>query len=145
MLQTMAQMREHEAHQKLLLDELNHRVKNTLASVQSMAMQTLGGGRDLLQARDLFVDRLLALSNTHNLLVKDTWAGASFREIVTMTLKPYGRAWCYGGPDFRLDPNFAVTLGMAVHELATNAIKHGAWRGAVRSTSPQRSSMARRA
>ncbi|CAN7629469.1 PAS domain-containing protein [Phenylobacterium sp. LjRoot225] len=128
-LQTMAQMREHEAQQKLLLDELNHRVKNTLASVQSVAVQTLGGGRDLQDARDLFIDRLLALSTTHNLLVKRAWTSASFRELVTATLAPYGHAWRYEGPDFRLAPNFAVTLGMVVHELATNAIKHGAWRG----------------
>lgn len=130
LLRTMAQMREHEAQQKLLLDELNHRVKNTLASVQSMAMQTLGGGRDPQDARDLFIERLLALSNTHNLLVKHAWTSASFRELVTATLKPYGHAWRYQGPDFQLDPNFAVSLGMVVHELATNAIKHGAWRGA---------------
>lgn len=130
MLRTMAQMREHEAQQKLLLDELNHRVKNTLASVQSVAMQTLGGGRDLQEARELFVQRLLALSNTHNLLVKRAWTSASFRELVTATLQPYGHAWRYRGPDFQLDPNFAVSLGMIVHELATNAIKHGAWRQA---------------
>ncbi|CAN7489405.1 PAS domain-containing protein [Phenylobacterium sp. LjRoot225] len=128
-LKTMAQMREHEAQQKLLLDELNHRVKNTLASVQAVAVQTLGGARDLQEARDLFIERLLALSSTHNLLVKHAWASASFRELVTATLQPYGYAWRFQGPDLQLDPNFAVTLGMVVHELATNAIKHGAWRG----------------
>lgn len=129
LLENMAQMREQDARQKLLLDELNHRVKNTLASVQSMAMQTLGGRRDLQDARDLFIERLLALSNTHNLLVKHAWTSASFHELVDTMLEPYGQVWRYHGPDFRLDPNFAVTLGMVVHELATNAIKHGAWRG----------------
>lgn len=128
LLQTMAQMREHETRQKLLLDELNHRVKNTLASVQSVAVQTLAGARELHEARDLFIERLMALSTTHDILVKHAWTSASFRELVEATLRPYGHAWRYAGPDLRLDPNFAVSLGMAVHELATNAIKHGAWR-----------------
>ena len=130
MLHTMTQMREHEERQKLLLDELNHRVKNTLAAVQSVAVQTLTESREPQEGRDLFIERLLALSNTHNLLVKHAWGGASLREIVEAALKPYGRAYRYDGPDLRLDPNFAVSLGMAVHELATNALKHGAWRNA---------------
>jgi len=127
-LHTMEQMREHEARQKLLLDELNHRVKNTLASVQSVAVQTLANAREPGEARDLFIERLMALSTTHDLLVKHAWTSASFRELVEATLRPYGHAWRHAGPDLRLDPNYAVSLGMAVHELATNAIKHGAWR-----------------
>jgi PAS domain S-box-containing protein len=127
-LQTMEQMREHEMRQKLLLDELNHRVKNTLASVQSVAVQTLANAREPREARDLFIERLMALSTTHDLLVKHAWTSASFRELVEATLRPYGHAWRHVGPDLRLDPNYAVSLGMAVHELATNAIKYGAWR-----------------
>lgn len=127
-LQTMEQMREHEMRQKLLLDELNHRVKNTLASVQSVAVQTLANAREPREARDLFIERLMALSTTHDLLVKHAWTSASFRELVEATLRPYGHAWRHAGPDLRLDPNYAVSLGMAVHELATNAIKYGAWR-----------------
>lgn len=126
-LQTLQQMREHEARQKLLLNELNHRVKNTLASVQSVAGQTLTDAREIGEARDLFIERLLALSATHNLLVKHAWEGASFRDLVEMTLKPYGQLYGYSGPDLRLDANFAVSIGMALHELATNAVKHGAW------------------
>ncbi|CAN7441113.1 PAS domain S-box protein [Phenylobacterium sp. LjRoot225] len=128
MLQTLAQMREHEERQKLLLDELNHRVKNTLVAVQSVAVQTLASTRDPQEGRDLFIERLLALSNTHNLLVKSAWTSASFRQLVETALKPYGQAYHYEGQDLHLDPNFAVSLGMALHELATNALKHGAWR-----------------
>ncbi|HKR86906.1 MAG TPA: PAS domain S-box protein, partial [Phenylobacterium sp.] len=90
LLRTMAEMREHEAQQKLLLDELNHRVKNTLAAVQSVAMQTLTNARDPQEGRELFIERLLALSATHDLLVKRAWASASFRELVEALLKPYG-------------------------------------------------------
>jgi len=126
---TMVEMREHETRQRLLLDELNHRVKNTLASVQSVASQTLIDANGMDEARELFIERLMALSATHNLLVEREWESASFRELVDATLKPYGRVYAYTGPDARLDANHAVTLGMALHELATNAVKHGAWRG----------------
>ena len=117
-----------DAQRKLLLDELNHRVKNTLAAVQSVAAQTLNHTDDMPQARDLFIERLMSLSSTHNLLVKHQWEGAHFRELIDATLAPYGRPYDYVGPDLRLDANLAVSLGMAVHELATNALKHGAWR-----------------
>jgi two-component sensor histidine kinase len=126
---TMVEMREHEARQKLLLDELNHRVKNTLASVQSIAAQTLGRAEDLDHARTTFLDRLMALSATHSLLAKRQWGPTSFHELVTATLAPYDRPYAYAGPDLKLEPNTAVTLGMAIHELATNALKHGAWSG----------------
>lgn len=129
---TMVEMREHEARQKLLLDELNHRVKNTLASVQSVAVQTLTDVDDMEGARDLFIERLMALSSTHNLLVQHAWESASFHELVDATLQPYGRAYAYTGPDLRLEANLAVSLGMALHELTTNALKHGAWLGAGR-------------
>ncbi len=129
---SLSQMREHETRQKLLLDELNHRVKNTLAAVQSVAVQTLRDEGDLAGARDLFIERLLALSSTHNLLVRRAWDSACLHELAEMTLRPYGRPYAVFGPDLQLDPNFAVSLGMALHELATNALKHGAWRGAGR-------------
>lgn len=128
----ISRMREHESRQKLLLDELNHRVKNTLAAVQSVAVQTLRDEGDLKGARDLFIERLLALSSTHSLLVRRAWENACLRELAETTLRPYGRPYSVVGPDLQLDPNYAVSLGMALHELATNALKHGAWRGAGR-------------
>ena len=131
-MNTMVEMREHEARQKLLLDELNHRVKNTLAAVQSVAAQTLSDTADVPEARDLFIERLMSMSSTHNILVKHEWEGAHFSELIDSTLAPYGRPFACHGPDLRLDANLAVSLGMALHELATNALKHGAWRGSGR-------------
>jgi PAS domain S-box-containing protein len=129
MLRTLQQMREHEARQKLLLDELNHRVKNTLASVQSVALQSLRDTHAPADARDLFIERLMALSATHTLLVKRAWQGATLHDLAQTILEHYGRPYSLEGPDLELDPNYAVSLGMALHELATNAVKHGAWRG----------------
>lgn len=129
---TMVEMREHEARQKLLVDELNHRVKNTLASVQSVAAQTLNEGKGMNEARHLFLDRLMALSSTHNLLVKREWESASLHELIDAALTPYGRPYDFDGPDLQLEANLAVSLGMALHELATNALRHGAWNGAGR-------------
>lgn len=126
-MDTMVEMREHEARQKLLLDELNHRVKNTLASVQSIAVQTLNGEQDPQAVKSTFVERLMALSATHNLLVKRSWEGAVFEDLVNASLAHYGQPYgCLGEP-LAMSPNTAVTLGMALHELATNALKHGAW------------------
>lgn len=126
-MDTMVEMREHEARQKLLLDELNHRVKNTLASVQSIAAQTLSREAEPEVAKATFVERLMALSSTHNLLVKRSWEGTSFQDLVKASLDHYAQPFTLEGPDLAVAPNTAVSLGMALHELATNALKYGAW------------------
>jgi PAS domain S-box-containing protein len=122
--------REAEARQRLLVNELNHRVKNTLATVQSIAQQTLRQGVDPALARHTFVDRLLALSAAHNVLTREKWEGADLREIVAVALRPFeppeGSHIQVEGPDARLAPQVAVALSMALHELATNAAKYGA-------------------
>jgi two-component system CheB/CheR fusion protein len=113
----------------LMVNELNHRVKNTLATVQSIAAQSLKGVLDPA-SRETFDGRLVALSRTHDLLARDSWEGASLRKVVLQELEPYGfedRArFVIEGPDFELRPKTAVALGMALHELATNAAKYGA-------------------
>jgi two-component system CheB/CheR fusion protein len=124
-------------HVDLMLDELNHRVKNTLATVQAIAMQTLKQSTSMDAFRTAFGARLLALSKTHNLLAHDAWTGAQLRDIVASELAPYlrdgdaqeqARAHLAGG-DLMLNPKMALALSMAMHELATNASKYGALSG----------------
>lgn len=118
-----------EARQKLLLDELNHRVKNTLATVQSIAAQSLRHGQDVGSVRQSFEARLIALSKAHNLLTRDNWSGAGLAELLQTELAPYGgesgERVSIAGERVWLGPNTAVALGMAFHELATNAVKYG--------------------
>ncbi|HEX2560952.1 CHASE domain-containing protein, partial [Phenylobacterium sp.] len=119
-----------EGQLRLLLDELNHRVKNTLATVQSVATQTLREGQDPREAREEFEGRLVALSQTHDLLTRDSWRGASLADLVQVEVAPYesadtGRVDARGPPVW-LSPNLALALGMALHELVTNAVKYGA-------------------
>ncbi|MDP1874479.1 CHASE domain-containing protein [Phenylobacterium sp.] len=119
-----------EARQKLLLDELNHRVKNTLATVQSIAAQSLRETGNVEDVRANFENRLIALSQAHNLLTRDGWRGANLAELAQTELRPYGGLADdrieLRGPAVWLAPNTAVALGMALHELTTNAVKYGA-------------------
>lgn len=118
-----------EERQRLMLNELNHRVKNTLATVQSIAFQTLRTARTPAEFREAFEARLLALSETHNLLTRENWEGAALRAIVDSELEALGgvgRAVVMPGAEVHLSPKAAVAVGMGIHELATNAMKYGA-------------------
>jgi len=118
-----------EERQKLLVNELNHRVKNSLATVQSIAAQTLRSSASPEFFREAFESRLVALSQTHDLLTRESWAGASLREVFDVELHAMAGedrvSFAYEA-DVRLNPKAAVALGMGIHELATNAAKYGA-------------------
>jgi two-component sensor histidine kinase len=127
-----------EARQMLLLGELNHRVKNTLATVHSLALQTARTAGKAADAMPRFLEdfqaRLLTLSRGHDLLTARTWRGASMEDIARAALAPWqaqdgpeGRArLSLTGPSVWLAPRQALGLALAMHELATNATKHGA-------------------
>jgi two-component sensor histidine kinase len=121
-------VRREAEHRKLLLDELNHRVKNTLAAVQSIARETAGSAATPAAFVTSFEGRLLALSNAHDLITRGNWRNAPLLELARAELAPYGLEQALiDGPAVWLPPQDAVALGMAFHELATNAAKHGAF------------------
>ena len=112
----------------LLLAEMGHRVKNTLATVQAVANQTLRRGGVPEEVREAFTARLLALARSHDLLTRGEWSGAPLTDVLEVVLLPYGgteRA-ALGGPPARLPARAVEMLTLAFHELATNAAKHGA-------------------
>ena len=119
-----------EEHQQVLINELNHRVKNTLATVQSIASQTLRNTTSIAAARPALEERLFALSRAHDVLTRENWEGAGLIEIVREALAPYRHErenrLHVEGPDVRLSPRMALATAMALQELATNAVKYGA-------------------
>jgi PAS domain S-box-containing protein len=120
-----------EEHQKLLLDELDHRVKNMLAIIQSIAGQTLRETPEPAAFKAAFSARLAAFARAHALLTKVLWQGAALDDIVATAVAPFGAearpdAIAIAGPPVVVRPNAAVTLCLVLHELATNAAKHGA-------------------
>ena len=118
---------------KLLIDELNHRVKNTLATVQSIVRQGLRTASDDPAAiRESIESRIFALSRSHDILSRENWQDAGLHDLIDAALEPFaatdGRAerLKVEGVNLRLPPKATLALGIAFHELATNAFKYGA-------------------
>jgi two-component sensor histidine kinase len=117
-------LREAERLRVLAVEELAHRLKNKIASIQSIVSYQL---REQPQLRDDIIARLVALSATDDLIMAAQGRGANLRAILSTELKPYGLARIsMEGPDIILSPTFALTMTLIVHELATNAAKYGA-------------------
>lgn len=116
---------------RFLLDELNHRTQNTLATVLAIAKQTLASAADK-EMVGVFEGRVLALSSAQALLGRTSWELVGLRQVVDRILEPFGlhdlqtERFTTAGDDVRLQPKTAMSLAMAFHELATNAVKHGA-------------------
>lgn len=119
-----------EEHQRLLINELNHRVKNTLSSVQSIVSQTLRITTDSKEATRAITSRIMALSAAHNVLTRENWASARLRMVVDAAIAPFigaeGGTIRVSGPDMQVGPHAAISLALALHELGTNAVKYGA-------------------
>ncbi len=120
-----------QTHLRLLINELNHRVKNTLATVQSIVTQTLRSGGAPLATRDTLTSRIVALSKAHDVLTDEQWSGADLAQIAAQAAQPFrmglGEARIsLKGPPVRVPPKTAIAVALALHELATNAVKYGA-------------------
>jgi len=129
-VQDITERKAAEQRQRLLMDELNHRVKNTLATVQSLATQTARGATTPAAFRERFEGRLIALSKAHDQLTTHHWESVDLRELLSGSLAPYAGTTSdrvvLRGEDVVLHPRAVLTLAMAVHELTTNAAKYGA-------------------
>lgn len=125
--------KEEQAQSRMLIDELNHRVKNTLTTVQSIVSQGLRNASDPAEIREAIESRLFALSRSHDLLTRENWESAGLLDIVNAALEPFGVAngrserFKVTGDNVRFPPKAALALGIAFHELATNAVKYGAF------------------
>jgi PAS domain S-box-containing protein len=127
----ITELKRGEERQKLLLEELNHRVKNTLAIVQAIANLTLREAPDPAAFAVALSARLAALARAHSLLTRELWQGAVLGDVVAAALAPFGadgrqHAIRIDGPAVVVRPDAAMTLSLVLHELATNALKHGA-------------------
>ncbi len=124
--------KEEQIQSRMLIDELNHRVKNILATVQSIVWQALRTSADPKVIQSSIESRLLALSRSHDLLTRENWKSAGLHDIVSSALEPFGvsggRAGriVIQGENIRFAPPAALALGIAINELATNAMKYGA-------------------
>jgi PAS domain S-box-containing protein len=122
-----------QAQSKMLIDELNHRVKNTLATVHSIVWQALRKSTNAHVVGESIQTRLSALSRSHDLLTRENWSNAGLRDIVIDALEPFGVSGCragrlvIAGENIRLSPRVTLALGIAFNELATNAVEYGAF------------------
>lgn len=117
-----------EGLQRLLLEELHHRIKNVLATVMAIASQSLRNADSVEHAREAIEHRLFALGRVHDLLLKANWDGASLSSIVQTAIEPFdkGNRFSVQIPEIEVSPSAVLPLAMILNELCTNAVKYGA-------------------
>jgi two-component sensor histidine kinase len=124
------QLARSQADRELLINELNHRVKNTLAAVQGLVSSTMRSALSIADAKTLIEKRITALGRAHDVLTQEYWEGADLRDLALSIVQPYRAEHSNGievsGPDLRVNPRAAVALAMVFHELMINAAKYGA-------------------
>jgi two-component sensor histidine kinase/PAS domain-containing protein len=127
----VTERRRNEEHLRLVVHELNHRVKNNLAMTQAIAARTFRDVTDLKDAQARFGARMVALGQANDLLTGERWVGASLKGAVEQAVTPHRpeerRCLIEGDEDIQLSPKTALALTLAMHEMATNAAKYGAW------------------
>jgi two-component sensor histidine kinase len=120
-------VRERDERQRLLMNELNHRVKNTLATVQAVALHTRTGAATVEEFHGALEGRVIAMSRAHELLTRSDWEGAELGELARQSLSAFaGPQLTIEGPELQVGPTDALNLALVFYELATNASKHGA-------------------
>src|SRR6266480_4929235 len=122
-----------EGVQRLLLEELHHRIKNVLATVMAIASQSLRNADSVEHGHEAIEHRLLALGRVHDLLLKTNWTSATLASIVQTAIEPFdkGQRFSVEIPDIDVSPAAVLPLAMILNELCTNAVKYGAFSNAV--------------
>jgi PAS domain S-box-containing protein len=130
MFSDMSEKKRLEEQQALLMRELHHRVKNTLSTVQALVNSTARNAPSVQNFRDSLTQRIMSLAQTHTLLFDNEMSGVQLGDILRSELEPYDDQHCtrviLTGPDLDVPPNLTLAVGMALHELTTNAAKYGA-------------------
>src|SRR5262245_49366821 len=123
------QLTRFQADRELLINELNHRVKNILTTVQGLVASTLRSAVSIVEAKKVTEERIAALGRAHDILTQEHWESADLRELKLSIVQPYrtehtSRIDVFG-PDLRVNPRAAIALAMVLNELVTNAAKYG--------------------
>ncbi len=115
-----------EERQRLLIGELNHRIQNLFAVIQSVALHSLSGDRSVIAAREVFIDRLQSLGRAYTLMTEQQWRGAPLRQILAAEISAFADRVSLDGVDLMVRQNAAQSFALLLHELTTNAVKYGA-------------------